>query len=73
MKNLLRKKKSYKWVFWLVGILALTIGLGAATIAVNGWFESHRLVMRSPVEIRIFKPLWIEERKPEIRVEKINI
>ena len=53
----------------------ITIGIGVAIISfsliftsiflINQWFESHRLLFHSPIEIALFQPVRIEERKAE--------
>jgi hypothetical protein len=56
----------------IVVILLLTILVGTATlvIKVNNWFESHRFVFHSPIEISYFQPVRVEVRKPQIIIEK---
>ena len=46
--------------------LALTMGLVALVVTVAGWFDTHRVVFHSPVEIGLFRPVRVEERKPEV-------
>jgi hypothetical protein len=40
------------------------------TITVAHWFDRNRLVFHAPVEIAFFQPVKVEERKPEVIVEK---
>ena len=70
MNNILKKRKSYKCLIWAFLTLVLIVGLGTAVVLINGWFESHRLVIRSPVEVNLFKPLVVEKREPKVVVEK---
>lgn len=53
--------------------MALVIGLGACVVAVNGWFEHNRILFHSPVEIAFFQPVKVEERKPEVIVERFAL
>ena len=61
----------------------ITLGIGVAIITftlcftavflINKWFEGHRLLFHAPVEIALFQPVKIEERKPEIIREVISL
>src|SRR3990167_5580258 len=53
-----------------VGILS---GLYASVVAVNGWFETHRLLFASPIVLTFNEFVRVEERKPEVIVERVNI
>ena len=53
-----------------IGILS---GLYASVVAVNGWFETHRLVFAPPVVVTLNKPVRVEERKPEVIIEKYTL
>ena len=43
------------------------------TITIAHWFDRNRLVFHAPVEIAFFQPVRIEERKPEIIVERFQL
>lgn len=62
--------KAVKLSIATVATTAVVIGLGTVVILVNGWFETHRLIFKSPVVVNFNKPITIEERKPEVIVEK---
>src|SRR3990167_10703860 len=58
----------------IIGVtLALTMGLTAAVVTIAGWFDTHRVVFHSPVEIGLFRPVRVEERKPEVIVERFML
>jgi hypothetical protein len=54
----------------LVLLFLITSGVVGATIAINKWFEHNRLVFKQPVEVKFNRVVTIEERKPEVIVEK---
>jgi hypothetical protein len=60
-------------------IVGLCTALGSifiaavGTITVAHWFDRNRLVFHAPIEIAFFQPVRVEERKPEIIVERFQL
>jgi hypothetical protein len=77
MRNLMAEKKEenkkikafiHKMFPWMVGLVCVALFISAviAVIKINGWFETHRFVFHSPIEISYFQPVKVEERKPQV-------
>jgi hypothetical protein len=63
-------KRSHKLIIATVVAIACFLLAGTAVVLVAGWFDHNRIVFHSPIELAFFQPVKVEERKPEIIVEK---
>src|SRR3990167_3754679 len=74
MKNLLKSKRKdgikVKLIVGTVATVFTFILIGTAILKINKWSISHRIVARAPVEVRLQKPITVEDIVPEVIVEK---
>lgn len=63
-------KRQHKYIIATVIAIAVFLLAGASVVAIATFFDHNRMVFHSPIEIAFFQPVRIEERKPEIIVEK---
>jgi hypothetical protein len=62
-------KKNKLIIGTIIGIATFLLA-GTAVVTIAGWFDSHRVSFHSPIELAFFRPIKVEERKPEVIVEK---
>lgn len=48
-------------------ILTVIMLLTGIVLGVNSWFERYHFRTHSPIEVKLFVPIWIEKRTPIIR------
>jgi hypothetical protein len=65
----MRRKNKILVVSLGIAIVSFSLAFSGVFLA-NQWFEHHRLLFHSPIEVALFQPVRVEERKPEIIIEK---
>ena len=63
------KKNRVITIVTIILTIGLLSGLYASVVAVNGWFETHRLVFASPVVLTLNKPIRVEGKEPEVIIQ----
>lgn len=66
-------KKSKIIIVGLCTALGSLFVAAVGTITIAHWFDRNRLVFHAPIEISLFQPVKVEERKPEIIVERFAL
>ena len=65
-------KKTKLIIATVMGIACFLLA-GTAVVLIAGWFDHNRIVFHSPIELAFFQPVKVEERKPEIIVERFAL
>jgi len=65
-----KMSKKFKLVLATMGLITIAMIMASLVVAVNSFFEKNRLVFHRPIEVSVFPIVKIEERKPEVIVEK---